>query len=766
MGSTGAVVARFAKALTTALYDVDLESTRKVYFFYDADSIVPVILGFRQLGRSSYRRSERELLVRSLLSSGYLGKAHVLRPHALELDEVFRAEATYQSSPGRDQFREDLTAFLQEWGVYGDLADLVAAMRAETDDNVRIERFVARLQELGAHAFIAIELANGAWQQRFRRLFRNTLVLERVEVDFAETLASDAFRRVNEALNSARRPRAGIALNNVRDAAALALLSERIRRSLQDQSAPLVRFYTETSALHRLLVGESELRTLLAYPDATIRESIYAKDCTAILRDADYLSVRAAFGALAFAGMSSVSVGDSMVSISELRGVARQLDMVLSSRPTTTWEEALSVIRLGDRALETVVADFENLSFIQAVWRNYPPPPALKDALVDLPIVWDFIKGKADIIDAYVRKELTTLFKRLDDTLTNARAWAQDLKTILKAAEHLNHRLQEYDRPDVMRDLGLIRWGVILSEEEKIDLNANVDALLSGDEARITTVASELAYTCKECKTAEQCRVSSAVLWLLGLHDMIVRVTDAFAAGRSGDIPGDLILVGAAARSRGATPLRTAEKAAILERLRQMEGTLESGRRGSYLVGVGYVAFNFWLSEQTDSRAVLESEHREPTLREEWVRLSLESGERAIDLLRDDPLGRAFALNHCVYVGCVSKIVPDRTRVHIRALNELRKYTDVWHYRFADTLAYDTYLTALRRWEHSRRLGLEVTGRLRADVCEMLQSARRSLSEASPDFGDPEIAIHRKEIELLEREVVCSASLIDRASRT
>src|SRR4051812_26088450 len=108
---------RFTKALAQAVYDKTLEQSHEIRFFYDADVIVWLVLGFREF--EFYRRvpSPQLLLMRALLSAGYLGTASLLRPHALELDSLIRRQPFLSSIRAEDGYKKRVRDFLRREGV-------------------------------------------------------------------------------------------------------------------------------------------------------------------------------------------------------------------------------------------------------------------------------------------------------------------------------------------------------------------------------------------------------------------------------------------------------------------------------------------------------------------------------------------------------------------------------------------------------------------------------------------------------------------------
>src|SRR5215203_1328966 len=110
-------ILRFCRALRSATFDKRLEKSNRVVYYYDADVVIRMINGFRQFKEDRRPVSDpRVLLVRALLSSGYLGEVQLLRPHALELDEALRSKGAFGGVSVRGDFRSEVESFFVEGG--------------------------------------------------------------------------------------------------------------------------------------------------------------------------------------------------------------------------------------------------------------------------------------------------------------------------------------------------------------------------------------------------------------------------------------------------------------------------------------------------------------------------------------------------------------------------------------------------------------------------------------------------------------------------
>src|SRR5262249_47026070 len=100
----------FVSALTMALYDTVVEQTRDMIYYYDSDVLVDIVLGVD----ARPKLPEPDLQTRivwGLLSAGYLGRAHVLRPHEIELESALHHQS--QEDIGNPLIAKRIKNFLQ-----------------------------------------------------------------------------------------------------------------------------------------------------------------------------------------------------------------------------------------------------------------------------------------------------------------------------------------------------------------------------------------------------------------------------------------------------------------------------------------------------------------------------------------------------------------------------------------------------------------------------------------------------------------------------
>jgi hypothetical protein len=243
------------------------------------------------------------------------------------------------------------------------------------------------------------------------------------------------------------------------------------------------------------------------------------------------------------------------------------------------------------------------------------------------------------------------------------------------------------------------------------------------------------------------------MLWFLSCYDELGIMVSQLE--RVKPLSHSLMVMRAAGKMRHSLLSREA-KVRLIEELRQVMDRLQGAALGTFLLGLGYVEFHAWDGElesllpdgigRVDGAAQLD-----------WAAVSFARGEEALLLLPADTLQWAFAINHCAYVGSVANIEGVKTEKYVAILQRLSTFPGVWHYRFADTLAWSKYTAARRLWDAATNRS-DVQG----EVCGLLASATRLLAQARPDYGDPEMPSHDEAVAELDRRAACG---IEDASR-
>ena len=715
----------FSHALRAAIYDKQLEKSRTLRYYHDADVIVKIVLGFRQYDETRTSSTDKQKMVRALLSSGYLGKAYLLRPHALELDQQIRGQPAYQTRAAVEAFTERRRQFLVHSEVDEVMGTLHDILERPNPQEVKATQFIDRLRTVAPKTWVAIELARGTWKERLKQLSRYDVIrFDARGLDAGTVLQGEPFRTFHAVL---RERRADSTLSNVHDAAALSLL----HRDIQSENGEnIVRFYTETKVVAELW-DDKRVKSFLNYGNGE-------DGVDAAVRDADYFVVRANFDALRFGDLKMAEFphnGQTSVSIDELKRVSEELLKIEASGEAHS-ETAIRQLYIGEKPLTDTLNELQSLSFVRNVWFQYKPP----DLLIE-PELWSEVWSFSDDVSAtnVLDTELEKVRDKLREEVTQMERWSQNFRDVLSRVGTLKDGWRPQLSPEPMRDLGVIRWGLELAPAECERLNHHIVDLMSEQEVREQASATIASLVESAPPSASDTVVTVCVLWFLRLFPAVIDIIDYHERAVRGPVMHSLRIIRAAARLRGATVRDRPQIDKLIAEVTEICNSAGDDLRKNLLLGCGFVLYYAWLSER-DRPAPNQDRLNE------LARRSFACGEEAVTLLGDSTLARAFAMNHCAYVGTVTEIERDKTTDYITRLIDLRG-TESWHYRFADTLAWHHIMLARKELADVRKFGLR--SKRKRQVCNRLHEAEKLYNEDLGDiFGDVEIIGHRPSSEI------------------
>src|SRR5216684_5641702 len=762
-------VTDFTETLAHAIYDRNLENTSgkkpTIRYYYDADVVVRMVLGFRSEPK---RGHPREMLTRALLSAGYLGKMHLLRPHAAELYGVLRRQQDQRAS-----YSEDVQLYLKQHGVDQDFQSLLAAIREGQTEEEKTGKFLEVLREVGADTFVALQLTYGAWEERLRLLNNRVLRFSDLGPEVRPLLNAPDTWKIYDVIAKYRVSR-HVPINDLTDAVSVLILRRMIVESSQSGVAPMVRFHTN-SALQKIVRNEQPIRELLSYdvPDQWKIERSW--NAGVVLRKTEYFIMRACFEALRMPD-SDLEVADDggppPVSVSELERVLRELTHALKDREKTderAVHKRLEKLMIGDRQLDDVIADIQQASFLERLFTRYRAPESLRALVADAEAVFHFmntgvprrqlrkeIERDAESLKSDLALQVSEFYERME--------FVRDVsKRVFKLLGKDGPQRTEFAVTDPLRDLGLIRWGGNIDENDLQYAATMMGKLFDTNPTASLHASTDLVRDALEELDESRCLVICGVLWTLSLFERVILTINGYDRHlKPGEIEASLAIMRTAARARVGPPFSTPEKQ---HHMFSLEGEIARST-GPYsdrqYIGLAYAAYYVSISDGEHLTGGVKGEGEDGALtRAPWAVQSYRYGEKAVSLLESsgDRRGLAFAINHCAYVGTVLSIFEERTRQYVQRVQEFKhervvengKEHSLWHYRFADTIAMAEYRLAYSNWERSL-LELEGTtaNTLRAQTCERLSNALELLATAPPKFGDPEIQEHIGEIQRLQ----------------
>jgi hypothetical protein len=315
-----------------------------------------------------------------------------------------------------------------------------------------------------------------------------------------------------------------------------------------------------------------------------------------------------------------------------------------------------------------------------------------------------------------------------------------DVRKILAASSVLRQAKRPHHRPDPIKDLGLVRWGIDLGGDGLERFNSLYDALVSDDQEEWWRGCADLTDMIGgEEADAERMGIGCCVLWAVNMFDLIVESLERSRPAEVG-----LRLLCLAAKVRGSRTMNRAEKERLLEAAEEIVAEEPAGTRARYLIGLGYLYFHAWFSESHGDPAFAP----DPTVRD-WSRRAFNLGSEAVASLPVESLPWAFAVNHCVYIA-------DATRLQASEAAEAATFRDflarlemkqgLWNYRFADTLGFHHLQVAEEGLAELERLPGAGSPAQVEFVRTNVERAEQYYAAITAEYGDLEINTHRSRL--------------------
>lgn len=732
-------VSKFAQSLRQAIFDRKIESVpgQAVRYYYDADILTGILLGVRDAVTAADLNETQEL-VRALRSTGFLGDAHVLRTHALELFSQLDSAA---KSTGR--WSDELRSYIASTGVPAALDDIRKAIDESPVDGHQTDAILRVMTRHGRKTFVTMVAAAGSAVERYSLLqLRLDGLGPEIEILLNDPMTHHVYKELCATRPKGRR-------NNFRDAAAITSLV-RLIREFDENSPTFVRFYTETQILRRYFKSPA-VRELLSY-----RNSV-DDDLGFVVRDGLYLILRATIPALQCVGLKVAAgargVDRTIDTLESLDDVSKALMDLVRLRNERTLREGLRELSIGGRPLTTVITHLTDLYFLDSCLLRYDPPQALQALM---PAIWDlygFRDSHFGEIDSRMLEHLTNAHRELQESVGGARRTFRNVHAIRERADELRRKVADIDF-DPLRDLGLIRWGVDLPLYLVEDIRILTRRLRDEDILDRDRAAAELASRMEAVTTIDQCTAVAGLLWFLRMYDeaadTIKRFQDSLPVNDSVP-PLETMRCAAAMHARRLTS--HAEVNDMLRQLWQRGQSLGREEHARFLLGYGYVAFYAWRNwsvVRPDG-----SRHTDDAVVRDWGRKSFQAASGAVSEFQRGSLLWAFAVNHCLYVGCAIDEAEELVKPFLGEMLALSGDSILWHYRFDDTMAY-YYLRVVQREMASASGSISNVGNSRR-WCANLRFASKFLARIPRRLFqfDPEIKEHGNSVDALRLELNC-----------
>jgi hypothetical protein len=745
---TSAQIRRFFNLLTLAHFDCTLESANTVHYYLDADVAVRIVAGFEEepIGSPS------EQLFRALLACGQVGPFRIVRPHALELYEYI---ARKQRDISYDQgYRDRANAYIANAGIdtfIEDLRTLAIRYDSSTDDQREecVKGFVKILRTAGAEKFVAIEAVRAPWRRRLKSFYYDVLKLDSLGPEMPQRQSAD-FANDDMILRFLQRQagerRYG---SNYRDACALAILAGQVRARHANGEGPLVRLYSETAVVRAACTDSADLARIFDERSSigTSTVDLGAAQNYGIFRDSDYFLMRVIFPEVGFSTPRHPDKVEALIKEVSAIGLEKLKEPDLGQALQDL--DRQHVEGIGGRSLAAAIEEFEDLRLVRAVWaREVLPAEAFKH-LGDWTQVASFAQGVTkDLLD----ETIDDIQRTLRTQVSRLQGWFAALDRIHRVLSDRRGGRLRLQSPgaaagiieDPVRDIGVSRWGVVLSVEDQ-KLTSDIIRELH-DPDFWQEACRNFASHVQRARTVErEARVVCSVLWLLGEYRWIHELLEALLHRRKNAPPPDLIVWRAAAWIRSTTDLAARPgKTAVRECSRHIDEVRDSIAQNRAIssnpllgIGLAYLLYHCWKRVGPAAYGEdqsLQAQHRS------WVEESLDLADAARRALPQHTLGWGLAVNHCVYVGMEAGREVPWIMERMRELAVLQAYGN-WTARFADTAA----CYYMWRCEDEMRGAPLVTPETLQELRDFIDRAEEFLHDAqSRSIGD--IAVHEHQI--------------------
>jgi hypothetical protein len=727
---------RFSFALDNAIYDVQAEARNMLVYIYDADIIINSILGLTSWDSTTPVPDVASLryVTRALFSVGFLPRAHLLRPHLVEIERFIKHIPAPQGMESGFRMHH-LRMLSRLWQL-----DKHDQRIKEYADNLAALESVIRSE--GFEIFVKLELCYGGLA--YDRLLR---ILPRC--NFRSTSFKHPTMRAGDRIATkiagelSKRNRSDRQINNWVDGYALSELAHHIA------GRQPVRFYTETTSI-------KWNRRLRLFHDLSGRS---------VFRDAEYFIMRCSFPAVGFShlkGLPNASTSNERT-ISDLVALNTQLSELLSAGREAGAIELERAIESEKEAgsgqtLAQLIEDFYQLKFLRNVFlgRWQVPEPMAEF----VPYLTNFFHDpqRLSAMRQALGRSFSVTTEALEEEIAQLVKWRSDVS---RFREGIKVRRREFSSrtPDPWRDLGLGRWGfdVLLPEQVRRNLSKWVDELADEDESA-DRLASDLALqaTADAYATSEEFVLILCQLWCLKMYERLVIEWQENAGRFSADEIRIVEILYNVAQiktlSIGFDDQRAAGTKRVLSIVHDAEESLAKFlvSPDSRVVGVGYMGeahVTYWAWHRL-------IELNETVTGQRMAERSFDAAQNALGVFGTHSLAWAFAINHCVYVGTVANVRGTETeslRAELVLVNSKHN-----HYRFADTLA--RQFTEEVRREVLRHGPAAITANepYKKHVCSLIRRALSLLDDKRPFFGDEEVDQHWKLLEGYRSSFSCS----------
>lgn len=731
-------VRQFARALRQALDDVALERAgADLRFFYDADVAVAAIGGMKGLLERPVDPGNPRAVVHALLFAGHLPMVHFTRHHLVEFQRwtVHRRMQGDMAAVVHRANMEELRA------AYG-LNDINEELR-ELSDPAAIQRwFDEVVRRDGLELFVKLSLTlGGDWRERLARMHR----YKRVDIGLTPEYGppNSRFRDLARQVIDAHRPQRDA--QNQADVLAL----DELRAAVQSGGLQ-ARFYTDTHAVR------TAVRTLSAYLATPLAAGGYAD----ILRDEEYMLIRASFDELSFDSTPRVGRSDGP-DLAELEHLADELESVFRSSPDDEDPDHLEEITIGQgqTRLPDLLRRFYNLELAQTCFLSMKPTAELTEWLGELGTLLQNRSLKRRTSEQ-ISIQIREISKQLRSEVDSLSHWHHDYAAIRAAVVSRREKAEKWSGrrnrpppgpPRVADDIGIGRWGIERGLADPQALEAIIAAIWQYDDPQLANYCAELAMRLGQGEMGRaDVENLSIICWFLNLDGQLRRLLRVHTVPREAptwiglETLRNVVAVREIDReSSNSFSSKQARWNQVMDEMVAAAESVGDQHRAWGLMGVAHVRYWVWTYA---TRSAVERGEEESSA--DWLNAvatgSIDAANEASEMLEKDSLAYRFAVNHIAYVGVESGQRKELALDCNERLGAIPEHQ--MHYRFSDTIACFHLRLAQRL---RKRFGPKLTQAEAESVMEVARRAQAVLGSVTRFYGDREFEEHEKELDAL-----------------
>ncbi len=426
--------------------------------YFDCHDYIALILGMYRYYKPQdswdiKNFSGEDTLVHCLASANWLGEIQLLPPHCAEFLNLMNHDfglPIYGKNPRNLALR-----FLHEIGINIDLSASITKLKELSDEQKLV--FLRDTAGSARRWFKAIQCIKGTWRTRLIKWIETyPHSLDLINFNFKELMEKDEYLRLKAGFDYHR---IGLTYNNFSDAVALTSLISRLDKFKNHESKQLPLFFDQKGMFLRV-VKETGLLESFEY------KSLDGKVFN-ILRDSHYFILRAALSTNLLPG-TEIPLEFIQQDIAKIEEAQGPLD-------EGTVDE-IDKIKVGGRSLGEIIDSLEKLSFFESV--------VVPFASQDLKIAQEELeKAAKQFVNKDWKAEADKAIKKINKNLRQSVSIYSDFYDLWRKMNYSLIRLQELNKKierrkvqlgghrilDFLLQFGLIRFSFPESVNNRIN---------------------------------------------------------------------------------------------------------------------------------------------------------------------------------------------------------------------------------------------------------------------------------------------------------